>query len=320
MKKYLVKRVLYSLITLWVLVTLTFFMMHLLPGDPFIGNKHLSETTKAALYAKYGLDQPYIVQYGKYIMNALRGDLGTSMIYTNKTVTSMIAQAFPFSFELGLRALIFALIGGIMLGIISALNAGTKWDTFAMIIAVIGVSVPSFIMGALLQYFLGIKFSDWSQATWGIRIFPVQGWNTEMDKLLPSFVLGFGTLATISRMMRSSLLDVKGLDYIKTARSKGVSESGIVMKHMIRNAISPVLTILGPLTAALLTGAFVVENIFNIPGLGKFFVTSIQSNDYTMIAGTTMFYGLFIICCNFLVDILYMLVDPNVKLNQKKEA
>lgn len=319
MKKYLAKRLLLSILTLWVLITITFFMMHLLPGDPFIGEKPISDVTKEALYAKYGLDQPLPVQYIRYIGNVLQGDLGESMVYKGKAVTSMIAQAFPFSLDLGIRALIFALIGGVFLGIVAALNNGKKLDTTVMLLAALGISVPSFILGAVLQYLLGICLSGWTQGMWGFRMFPISGWNTEMDKIIPSFVLGFGTLATISRLTRTSFLDVIGLDYIKTAKAKGLPKGKIVVRHMLRNAISPVLTILGPLTAALLTGAFVVENIFNIPGLGKFFVSSIQSNDYMMIAGTTLFYGTFIVLANFLVDILYVVVDPNVKLAGGKE-
>lgn len=316
MLKYIGKRILFSFLTLLVLITITFFLMHLLPGDPFIGEKPISASTRAALYARYGLDQPVWVQYFKYLYNAFRFDFGDSMVYKSRAVTQIIGAAFPFSFELGLRALTWSLILGLILGIVSALHHGKGWDRAANIIAVIGISVPSFIMGALLQYFLGIVFSGWTQVHFGFRAFPVQGWETERDKFLPSFVLGFGTLATISKMMRSSMLDVMHMDYIKTARSKGLSKPAIVRKHMLRNAITPVLTILGPLTASLLTGAFVVENIFNIPGLGKYYISSIQSNDYTMIAGTTLFYGAFIVLANFIVDILMLIVNPNVRLQK----
>lgn len=317
MAKYIAKRIGFSILTILVLVTVTFFLMHLLPGDPFIGEKPINEATRKALYARYGLDQPLIVQYLKYVGNALRGDFGNSMVYQNKKVADIIGAAFPYSFELGLRALVWSLICGLLLGIVAALHHGRGWDRAATIIAVIGISVPSFILGALLQYFLGVLLSGWTQTHFGFRAVPVSGWETERDKILPAFVLGFGTLASISRMMRSSLLDVMGMDYIKTARSKGLNRREIVSRHMIRNAITPVLTILGPLTASLLTGAFVVENIFNIPGLGKYYISSIQSNDYTMIAGTTLFYGTFIVIANFIVDILIVLVNPTVRLGGK---
>ncbi len=318
MLRYIRKRLMYSVITLWVLITITFFMMHFLPGDPFIGDKPLTREAKEALYIKYGLDQPVHIQYVTYIKNALRGDLGESMVYQGQKVSTMIAHAFPFSFDLGIRALSFAVIAGILLGMAAALNNGKKWDRTAMIISAFGVSVPSFILGSLLQYFLGVKLSGWTEQIWGFRLFPISGWESFRYSLMPAFVLGFGSLASISRLMRTSLLDVAGLDYIKTARSKGLNKRQIVLKHMFRNSISPVITVLGPMAASILTGAFVVENIFNIPGMGKFFVSGIQSNDYPMIAGTTLFYGSFIILANLLVDIAYMIIDPNVRLEKNR--
>jgi len=312
--KYILKRLLYAAMTLFVLISLTFFMMRLLPGDPFVGEKAIPATTLAALNAKYGLDKPVWDQFLMYVGNILHGDLGLSIHY-NRPVMDIIKQAFPYSFDLGMRALIFATIAGILLGIVAAVKRGTKWDTFTMLFAIIGVSVPSFIVGALLQYFLGLKFF---QAT-GIRIFPITGWNTFASKILPAFALSFGSLATISRLMRTSMLDVLGMDYIKTAKSKGLSQKKIIWKHAVRNAIMPVITVLGPIAAAVLTGAFVVENIFSIPGMGKFFVYSIQAYDYTMISGTTLFYGAFLVAANLLVDIAYGFIDPRVKLTEVKE-
>lgn len=318
MFRYIRKRLVYSVLTLWVLITITFTLMHSLPGDPFIGEKPLTQEAKTALYAKYGLDQPIMVQYVKYIGNAVRGDFGESMVYQGQKISDMIARAFPYSFDLGLRALTFAIIIGILLGMMAALNSGKKWDTTAMAISALGVSVPSFILGCLLQYFLGVKLSGWTEAMWGFRLLPISGWSSFRYSLMPAFVLGLGSLASISRLMRTSLLDVANMDYIKTARSKGLNKWQIVWKHMFRNAISPVITVLGPMAASILTGAFVVENIFNIPGMGKFFVSGIQSNDYPMIAGTTLFYGAFIILANLLVDIAYMVIDPNVRLGKNR--
>lgn len=314
MIKYIGKRILYAFLTLLILTALTFFMMRMLPGDPFIGPKAIPEVTLKALNAKYGFDKPVIVQFGMYVGNILKGDLGLSTKY-NRPITDIIAQAFPYSFDLGVRALIFATIAGILLGIIAAVKRGTKWDTAAMLIAIAGVSVPSFIIGALLQYFLGLKLFQWT----GVRFFPITGWNTFASKLLPAFALSFGSLATISRLMRTSMLDVLGSDYIKTAKSKGLSQSKIIWKHAVRNAIMPVITVLGPISAAVLTGAFVVENIFSIPGMGKFFVMSIQSADYTMISGTTLFYGAFLVLANLIVDLAYGFIDPRVKLSDVKE-
>lgn len=314
MLKYIGKRIFYALLTLLVLIALTFFMMRLLPGDPFIGEKAIPETTMKALQEKYGLNKPVWEQFIMYLTNVFKGDLGISMKY-HRPITDIIAQAFPYSFELGMRSLIFASITGVLLGIVAAVKRGTKWDTISMFFAVIGVSVPSFIIGALLQYFLGLQFFN---AT-GIKLFPITGWTTEASKVLPAFALSFSSLATVSRLMRTSMLDVLGQDYIKTAKSKGLSQGKIIWKHAVRNAIMPVITVLGPIAASVLTGAFVVENIFAIPGMGKFFVQSIQGQDYTMISGVTLFYGAFLIIANLIVDLLYGFIDPRVKLTEIKE-
>lgn len=314
MVKYVGKRLLYAAITLFVLAGLTFFMMRLLPGDPFIGTKKITDATRAALEAKYGLDKPLLQQFFIYVSNALHGDFGISMYYKGREVSTIIAEAFPFSFDLGIRALIFAAVMGVLLGIVAAVKRGTAWDTGAMLIAILGVSVPSFIMGAFLQYLLGVKLFEWT----GVQVFPTIGWNSFQSKLLPSFALSFSSMATVSRLMRTSMLDVLSQDYIKTAKSKGLSQKKIIWKHAVRNAIMPVITVLGPITASILTGAFVVENIFAIPGMGKFFVQSIQTQDYTMIAGTTLFYGAFLILACLVVDLLYGFIDPRVKLTGGK--
>jgi len=312
--KYIIKRILYAALTLFVLIALTFFMMRLLPGDPFIGEKAIPDTTLEALKAKYGLDKPMIVQFFMYMGNVIKGDFGLSIHY-NRPVMDIIAQAFPYSFDLGMRSLIFATIMGILLGIVAAVKRGTKWDTISMLFAILGVSVPSFIIGALLQYFFGLKLYEWT----GIRFFPITGWEKFSSTLLPSFALSFSSLATISRLMRTSMLDILGQDYIKTAKSKGLSQKLIIWKHAVRNAIMPVITVLGPISATVLTGAFVVENIFSIPGMGKFFVLSIQTQDYTMISGTTLFYGAFLVLANLIVDLAYGFIDPRVKLEDVKE-
>lgn len=312
--RYILKRIVYSFITILVLVSVTFLLMQLLPGDPFTGGKDIPDTVMEALEAKYGLDKPVPQQLLMYIGNALQGDFGIS-IPDGRAVTDVIKEAFPVSFDLGIRALIFAFIMGILLGIIAAVKRGTVWDSAAMLLALLGVSVPSFIMGALLQYFLGLKLG---QAT-GVQIFSIIGWTDWHSKLLPPFALAFGSMATVSRLMRTSMLDVLSQDYIKTAKAKGLSQRKIVWKHAVRNAIMPVVTVMGPLVASILTGAFVVENIFSIPGLGKYFVHSVQTNNYTMIAGTTVFYGAFLILANLVVDLIYGLIDPRIKLTGGKE-
>lgn len=312
--QYILKRVLYSAITIFVLILITFILMHMLPGDPFTGEKALDPQVKAALYAKYGLDQPLPIQFFKYFSNIFKGDLGTSL-FDKRPVADIIKQTFPISADLGIRSLIFATIMGLLLGIVAAVKRGTVWDTSSMILALIGVSVPSFIMGALLQYFLGLKLY---QAT-GSLIFPIMGWSSFNTKILPPFALAFGSMASISRLMRTSMLDVLNQDYIKTAKAKGLSQRAIIWKHAVRNAVMPVITIMGPLVASVLTGTFVIENIFSIPGLGKYFVQCVQFNDYPTISGTTMFFGTFLVLANLIVDVVYGLIDPRVKLTGSKE-
>lgn len=312
--RYILKRIIYSFITILVLVTITFLLMQLLPGEPFTAGKALPDSVMQALEKKYGLDKPVLQQLFIYIGNALRGDFGIS-IPDGRAVTDVIAEAFPVSFNLGIRALLFAFIMGILLGVVAAVKRGTVWDSAAMFFALVGVSVPSFIMGAVLQYFLGLKLY---QAT-GVQVFAVIGWSDFNSKILPAFALAFGSMATVSRLMRTSMLDVLSQDYIKTAKAKGLSQRQIVWKHAVRNAVMPVVTVMGPLVAAVLTGAFVVENIFSIPGLGKYFVTSVQTLNYTMIAGTTVFYGMFLILANLVVDLIYGFIDPRIKLTGGKE-
>jgi len=303
--RYIVKRVAYAILTLFVLISLTFFMMRMLPGDPFLGDKTVSATTLANMNAKYGLDKPVFIQYLTYMGNCLRGDLGMSIVY-NRDVMGMVSA------DLGIRALIFATIIGVLLGAVAAVKRGSITDSFSMFVAMIGVSVPSFILGALLQYFLGLQL----RRTFHLNWFPIQGWGTFNHTLLPSFALGLGSLATVSRLMRTSMLDVLSSDYIKTAKSKGLSQRQIIWRHAVRNAIMPVVTIMGPTVAAVLTGTFVIESIFNIPGLGKYFVISIKDLDYTMISGTVVFYGGLLILCTLVVDLLYGFIDPRVKLEE----
>lgn len=306
MAKYIAKRVVAALLTLWALVTIVFFLVRLMPGDPFTSAK-LTEEVAANMRAYYGFDKPLIVQYFVYMGNLLCGNFGYSMKYTNKTVNYIIGQTFPFSADLGIRSLVLAISIGLVLGIIAARNRGKKIDFFCVIVAVIGTSIPDFIMGAFLQYFFGIK--------WGLL--PVAKYNGIEYTILPALALSFYTLATVSRIMRSSMLEVVQQDYIKTARSKGVSEMRITCKHQIRNAIMPVMTVLGPTVASVLTGTFVIESIFAIPGMGKYYVESVSVNDYSMVLGMTVFYGIFLITANLIVDILYGIADPRVRIGKR---
>lgn len=316
--RYIGKRLFYALLTLFALVCITFFLMQLMPGDPFIGAKARTPEVIAAQKAKYGLDKPVWQQFFIYMGNLLQGDLGTSMYYEGRDVTDIILKAFPYSFDLGVRALIFGVVAGVLLGIVAGINRGKAWDTGATILAIIGISVPSFIIGYLLQYGISIQltnlFKELLDKPRGWSILPVSGWGTWKSKVLPSFALGLSSLASISRLMRTSILDVNNQDYIATAKAKGLSNRQITVRHTLRNAILPVITVLGPMVAAVLTGAFVVENIFAIPGMGKFFVISVQNQDYPLITGTTLFYGAFLVLSTMLVDIVYGFIDPRIRL------
>ena len=306
MGRYVLKRVLISLVTIWVLVTVVFILVRLMPGEPFAADKMTPEV-KANMMAYYGFDKPYIQQYMTYIGNLLHGNLGYSLKYPNQTVNMIIAGAFPYSADLGLRALTLATAFGLVFGIVSALNRGNKIDLVFMIIAVIGTSVPDFIMGAIMQYFFGVK--------WGLL--PIAQYKGLSYTILPSIGLGFYTMASVSRIMRASMLEIVQQDYIKTARSKGVSRLRVVCKHPIRNAIMPVITVLGPTVAAVLTGTFVIESIFAIPGLGKYYVQSVEDLDYSLVLGMTVFYGTFLILANMVVDLLYGVIDPRVRIAGK---
>lgn len=318
MARYILKRVIYSVLTLFVLVSFTFFLMRLMPGDPFIGEKPVAESVKQALMKKYDLDKPMVVQYFRYIANVVQGDLGESLYYKGRPVTVIIGQTFPVSADLGIRSLVVAIAVGLTLGVLAAVKRGRPVDTLVMVVAVFGVSVPAFIVGGLLNYFIGYKFSALMKVWFHLsyNIVPVAGWKNESYRILPVIALCLGSLAQISRLMRANMIDVMNSDYIKTAKAKGLSPSAVIFKHGIRNGILPVVTILGPLAAALLTGTFVIEQIFSVPGMGKYFVSSVQTLDYTVISGMTMFYGAFLIILNLFVDIAYGFIDPRIRLEK----
>jgi oligopeptide transport system permease protein len=307
--KYTLRRLLYMVITLYIIVTVTFFLMKLLPGDPF-GDAilKLPAESMAVLKAQYGLDRPVWEQYVKYLGHVVQGDLGVSYQFPTRSVVSVIQHNYKASFELGFESLIIAIIIGLFLGIIAALKHNKAGDYTASVIAILGISIPSFVIGPLLSFFVGVK----------LRWLPPGLWIGPQHRVLPAIALSLGTLAILARMMRASMLEVMNQDYIKTAKSKGLATSTIVGRHMIRNAILPVVTILGPIAVNVLTGTLVVETIFSIPGLGNQFVTSILSNDYTMIIGLTVFYAAVLIVAMFLTDILYGFVDPRIRLGKGK--
>ncbi len=302
MIKYLAKKVLIAIVTIFILITLVFLLVRLLPGDPFQDEK-VPESIQLKMKEYYGMDKPLYQQYFRYIGNLLKGDLGYSLRTQNRSVNDIIKAAFPYSIDLGIRATIFALIAGLFLGIIAALNHNRTWDYVSMTIAIIGISIPSFIIGNLIQYYLGVKW----------EILPVAQWRDFKSTIMPTFALGIGTVAMIARLMRTSMLEITNEDYIKTAKAKGLDDVEITLKHQIRNAILPVVTVMGPAIAVLLTGTFVIENIFAIPGLGRHYVYSIQNLDYTLVLGMTIVYSVFLVIMQFIVDILYGIVDPRIK-------
>ncbi len=307
MGKYIVKRILMSIITVWVITTLTFFLMHAVPGNPFAKEGKMPEAVYNNLQAKYGLDKPLPEQYLIYLKNLLKGDFGDSMKSDVETVNQMIARGFPVSAYLGMEALLIAIIIGPALGAFAALYQNKFPDYLSMIIAIIGISVPSFIMGTILIQFVAKNIS------W----LPIGGWGSFKHTILPAFAMSLMPLAYTARLMRSSMLEVLGQDYIKTAQSKGISKSVVILKHAVRNAILPIVSVLGTLVSNLLVGSFVIEKIFGIPGLGSSFVKSISNRDYTLIMGTTIFYSIILIVALFVVDLSYMLIDPRIRLMEE---
>lgn len=307
MGKYLLKRLIMSIVTIWVIITITFIMMHSVPGNPFMKEGKMPKVVYDNLQKKYGLDKPKHEQYFIYLGKLIKGDFGDSMKSRVETVNDMIKRGFPVSAYLGLQALLIALVFGPALGSLAALNQNRWPDYLSMVIAIIGISVPSFIMGTVFIQFIARNVS------W----IPIAGWGTFVHTILPSLALALMPLAYIARLMRSSMLEVLGQDYIKTAKSKGLGKAAVILKHAVRNAILPIVSVLGTLVSNLLVGSFVVEKIFGIPGLGMFFVRSISNRDYTLIMGTTVFYAIILIVALLFVDIAYMFIDPRIKLTKE---
>ena len=321
--KFLVKRIAMGLVTLWLVITITFFLIHMLPGDPFQSEKAIPPKVKENLMAKYHLDRPLGEQYVEYLKNIAKGDLGSSMKVRGRTVNDVINQSFLTSADLGARSIIFALVLGIPLGIIAALKRGKYQDRLAMIVAIIGISVPSFVLAGLMQkYFVDIHNGFLIDNGFLPEFFRIRlsGWDSPEKKILPVVALGLYTVALIARLLRDKMIEEMGQDYIRLAVAKGVKPKNIVFKHALRNAILPIITIMGPTIAAVLTGSFVIEKMFSIPGLGKYFVDSINDRDYTMVLGVTVFYAIFLIIMMILVDIIYVLVDPKIKLGKGDEV
>ena len=321
--KFLIKRIAMGLVTLWLVITITFFLIHMLPGDPFQSEKAIPPKVKENLMAKYHLDRPLGEQYVEYLKNIAKGDLGASMKVRGRTVNDVINKSFLTSADLGARSIIFALALGIPLGIIAALKRGKFQDRLSMIVAIIGISVPSFVLAGLMQkYVVDIHNGTLIRNGFLPDFFWINlsGWDTFDKKILPVIALGLYTVALIARLLRDKMIEVMGQDYIRLAIAKGVKPKNIVFRHALRNAILPIITIMGPTIAAVLTGSFVIEKMFSIPGLGKYFVDSINDRDYTMVLGVTVFYAIFLIVMMILVDIVYVLVDPKIKLGKGDEV
>lgn len=305
MAKYIFKRLGYSLLSLLVIVTVTFFLMRLAPGNPFAAEQQLvTPQIQEQLNEAYGLNDPWYEQYFTYVKNVATFDFGESMKYRGRSTNDMIAESFPVSVTLGASSLLFAIGFGVLLGVISAMYHNKTGDYIATVISVLGISIPSFVLAGLMQYQLGLKLG------W----FPISGWKSNIHIVLPSLALGLGYMGNIAKLTRSSLLEQNTSEYVKLAKAKGLKKWGVVFKHSLRNALLPVVTYLGPLTAGILTGSFVIENIFAIPGLGRHFVQSINNRDYTLIMGITVFFAIVLLIAVFIVDILYVVLDPRIKL------
>jgi ABC-type dipeptide/oligopeptide/nickel transport system permease component len=309
MLRYSIRRLLQGILTVWFIATATFIAMHSVPGDPLMQNKAVTAEIRKNLEVKYGLDKPVLQQYFVYMGNMLRGDFGISFTQQNRSVNDIIAKHFPVSATLGILAVTFAGIGGILWGALTALYRNRLPDVAIMFLVILGVSVPGFVFAAIGQ--LSLVHLN---AFVGRTVFPVAGWGTVLHMIVPSLVLGLGTMAFLTRLMRSSMLEVVNADYVRTAKAKGLPITRIFLKHELRNAVLPVITVLGPAIAAITTGGFVVEYVFAIPGLGRYFVQAVQQLDYTVIMGTTVFYGAFLVFMVIVVDLVYGIVDPRVRL------
>jgi oligopeptide transport system permease protein len=308
MAKYLLQRIFYMILTLFIVVSITFFLMKLIPGTPFNNWEKLTETQRNILNAKYGLSDPLPVQYFHYLLNMLKGDLGISFQFNNTPVTELLAQRIQPSAILGAQSMIVGAVLGILLGVIGALKQNTWVDYGATFIAVIGKSIPSFIFAGLLQYYVAVKL-EW---------FPVMFWRGPEYTVLPTIALAMFPISIAARFMRTEMVEVLGSDYITLAKAKGASYWQISIKHALRNALIPVVTVMGPLTVSLMTGSLVIENIFGIPGIGEQFVKSIMVNDYPVIMGTNILFAVLFVFVILVVDILYGIIDPRIRISGGK--
>ena len=309
MLNYLGKRLINSIIVLWIVMTVTFLLMHAIPGGPFTAEKNLPPAVQANIEARYKLNDPLSTQYMDYVENILHGDLGPSFKYVGRSVNDIIGESFPVSFELGMEAILISLLLGIPAGVLAAYRRNNWQDRTVNLLTTIGIAVPGFVLAALMVEIFAMK----------LGLLPAAMWIDWKSRILPAFALAAMPMAFITRLTRSSMLEVLGQDYIKTAKAKGLGTTYILFKHALPNALIPVVTYIGPMVASILTGSFVIETIFAIPGLGSYFVTSIYNRDYTVILGVTIFYSAIIILMNMLVDIIYPMLDPRIKIGEKED-
>jgi oligopeptide transport system permease protein len=308
MTRYVARRVVYMFITLFLIASITFFISKMLPGTPFADPK-LTPQVRQQLFEKYGLDEPLYVQYVKYMANVAQGDLGNSYYFQSRPVLQMILERAPISAFIGVQAVIFGIVVGLVLGIVAALRHNTLWDTLAVVLAVIGVSVPTFVLGPVLQYWLGLK----------LGLFPIAFFESWWHSVLPSLTLSVFVISEVARFTRSEMLEVMGQDYITLAKAKGLSGLAVIIRHVLRNALIPIVTVVAPLTIYLVTGTLVVEQIFAVPGIGEQFVSSVFVNDYSMILGTTLFFSVLFILALLIQDISYGIIDPRIRVHGAKE-
>ncbi len=304
MFSFLLKRLLHAVGVLWVVVTLTFVLMHVTPGGPFDRERRLPPEVLANIAAKYHLDEPWLSQYVRYLKGVVQGDFGPSYKYLDRSVGDIVLETFPTSVLLGLFALAFALLLSLAVGICAASFHNSWPDRSCMLFATVGISLPNFILGGLLIWLFSVRLG-WLHAG---------GWGEMTGAVLPTITLGAAPTAYLSYLIRSTLLETLEEDFVRTARAKGVKETVVLFKHALRNSLIPVLTVLGPLLAALVTGSFVVEYVFAIPGMGRFFITAVTDRDYPLIMGVTLVYTAILVCANLLVDMLYSVLDPRIKV------
>ncbi|MBT5926838.1 MAG: ABC transporter permease subunit [Verrucomicrobia bacterium] len=304
MIRFILRRILETIPVLWAVATLTFFMLRLAPGGPFADERAVSPEVLKSLEAHYGLDKPLVVQYGDYLLNLVQGDLGPSFKYPGRTVNEIIRAKFPNSMELGFYSMAIALVLGVSLGVIASLKPNSLLDYVPSSISMVGICLPTFVLGPLLVLVFALK----------LKWFPYPGWDAPAYKVLPSATLGFYYAAYIARLTRGGMREVLTQDYIRTARAKGAAARIVILRHALRGGILPVVSFMGPAFAGLVAGSFVIETIFNIPGLGKDFVTSAFNRDYTMVLGLVVFFATLIVVFNTLVDVVQVWLNPKLKL------